>query len=109
MARRRGRGDRPAGRGKKDEAPDYYARSESDVGFIEKSHQRVKAKVRRQWITRLIVLALLALAAYIWGPGLIGQARSQGGQTAEELQGVGRHIREGVDRRSGAGLDETTP
>lgn len=109
MARRRGRGDRSTGRRRADETPDYYARSESDVGFLEKSRQRVKTKVQRQWLIRLAVLAVLAAAAYLWGPVLVSQMRSQGEQTAEEVKGVGRHIREGVDRRSGAGLDESTP
>ena len=109
MARRRGRGDRSAGRRRADDAPDYYARSESDAGFLEKSRERVKAKVRRQRLIRLAVLAVLAVVAYLWGPALVSMLRSQGEQTAEEVQGVSRHIREGVERRSGAGLDESSP
>jgi hypothetical protein len=35
--------------------------------------------------------------------------QGQGQQTVSEFKGFGRHIRDGVDRRSGVGFDETSP
>jgi len=109
MARRRGRQAASSPRGRQKAPPDYYASSESDQTYLQVSRQRVTQKGRRRWLIRLAVLAVLALAAYVWGPTLVHLAKGESAQTVKEFQGMGRHIRSGVERRSGAGLDDTEP
>jgi hypothetical protein len=55
------------------------------------------------------VVALLVFAGWLWGPHLAALVKAQTQSTTEEFREVGDHIRSGVDRRSGAGLDEGTP
>jgi len=106
MGARRGRARTAPGRKGRKEAPDYYARSEGDREFIERAHQRAVAKARRRMWARLAALAVLALIAYFLGPTIYHLIVAEGQQTAQEFKGVGKHIREGVERRSGAEFEE---
>jgi hypothetical protein len=111
MATRRGRtGGKPTpGRKRGKETPDYYARAEGDEEFLQRARERVKLRARQQLWIRLGVLVVLAVLAYAIGPILYRVIRYQGEQTAEEFKGVGKHIREGVERRSGSEFEESSP
>ena len=76
---------------------------------MKTAQARVKVKTRKRWLIRLAVIALLALIAHFWGPTVVRAVQGQGQQTVGEFKGLGRHIRDGVDRRSGVGFDETSP
>lgn len=108
MAGRRDRGRRPSGRRGEPEKPDYFAISQSDRDFVARARQRTQQKVKRQRLIRLVVLLLVCVAAYFAGPPLVRYLTRQGQQTAAEVQGVGRHIREGVERRAGSELEDQT-
>jgi len=104
-APRRGRGRV----GETDGRPEYYATSESDRRYAAEARRRLRQMRNRIWVTRLLVLAVLGLLAYMLGPDLWSLVRAKAGATAEELQQTGDHIRDGADRRAGAGLDEDSP
>jgi hypothetical protein len=105
MGRRRGaKGANPGGKAK--DLPDYYAKSDSDVAYARKAHERAKHQGLRQWLTRLVVVLALVAAWHFWGPTAVRMIRGEGRQTVDEIRGVGRNLQEGRDRRSGVGLDE---
>lgn len=87
----------------------YYVTSESDRRYAADARRRLRRMRNRMWVTRLLVLAVLGVLAWTLGPDLWSLVRATAGATAEELQQTGDHIRDGADRRSGAGLDEESP
>ncbi len=106
MGRRRGARDTGPG-GKAKDLPDYYAKSDSDVAYSRKSHERARQQGLRQWVTRLVVVLALVAAWHFWGPMAVRIVRGEGRQTVSDFKGVGRNLQEGRDRRSGVGLDES--
>jgi hypothetical protein len=59
---------------------------------------------------RLAILAVLALAVWIWGGDLVRALRIRAWMAGEEVKQVGDHIRGGAERRSGADLlEENAP
>lgn len=101
--------DRPrGGRGAKRprDPATYYATSSSDRSYAREARDRVNRRARRQWLIRLLVLAVLAVAARLWGPSLVDALTARASETAEDWQEVGEHIKDGTAHRAGAGLDE---
>lgn len=109
MARRSRRTGATTGRGRPKPPPDYYAHSESDLRYAKGVDGRLRTRTRRTWLIRLAVLAVLVLIGRLWGPMVVRVVRGQGRQTVDEFKGVGQHIQEGRDRRSGADFDENAP
>jgi hypothetical protein len=99
MARGRGRGAPTRGRGK---VRDYYEGIPTDSQYKRTAHQRSVQRNRKSWLIRLLVVALIAGAVYLWGDDVMRMARSEAQQAGAEAKRVGGNIREGVDRRGGA-------
>jgi hypothetical protein len=87
----------------------YYVTSESDRRYAAEARRRLRQMRNRIWVTRLLVLAVLGVLAWMLGPDLWSLVRAKAGATAEELQQTGDHIRAGAERRSGADLVEESP
>jgi hypothetical protein len=104
MARGRGGRDLIGGRGK--QVRDYYDGIPSDSGYKRTAHQRAVRQSRKAWRIRLLVVALLAGAVYLFGDDVMRMVRRQSQQTGTELRRVGDNIKAGRDRRSGADLTE---
>jgi hypothetical protein len=99
MARGRGHGTPTRGRGK---VRDYYEGIPTDVEYKRVAHQRAVRQSRKAWLIRLLIVALIAGAVYLWGNDVMRMARSEARETGAELEEVGDHIRGGAARRSGA-------
>jgi len=99
MARGRGRGTPTRGRGK---VRDYYEGIPTDAEYKRVAHQRAVQQSRTAWLIRLLIVALIAVAVYLWGDDVMKLARSEAREAGTEAEEVGGNIREGVDRRSGA-------
>jgi hypothetical protein len=106
MARGRGRGTPLRGRGK---FRDYYEGIPTDVEYKRVAHQRAVQRSRKRWLIRLLIVALIAGAVYLWGDDVMRMASSEARQTGAEVKQVGGNIREGVERRSGADWVEGEP
>jgi hypothetical protein len=106
MARRRGRASDVRGRGKPKEPSTYYMDTETDRGFVERSHARVVQRGRHRLVTRFVILLVLAFAAWMWGPSLLRWIQYGASSTASDVKGVSRSLQDGRDRRSGADFDE---
>lgn len=102
--RRAGKGGSAGGRS--GDLPDYYAKSDSDVSYARKAQQRARQRGLKTWLTRLVVVLILAAAWHFWGPQVVRQITGGGEKVASDFQGVGHNLQEGRDRRSGVGLDE---
>jgi len=102
MARRGGRGAASRGKGRGREAPDYYSRLPSDEAYKRTAHRRAIHGMIKRWLTRLAVVAAIALVWHLWGDNIKGLVRTQASQTGDEFKQVGGNIKEGRDRRSGA-------
>jgi hypothetical protein len=83
----------------------YCIARDSDLVYAREAHRRVAQRSRRRWALRAFVLLLLVMAAYAWGPDLAARLRARAGATRNQLSQVGRHIRSGVDRRTGTDED----
>ncbi|GEM_PF-2274650 len=101
------RGRRADGGSVRDAA--YYVSSDSDLAYARRAHARAVKAARRRWALRALVVVLLAAAAYLWGPALAAFVRARASSAAQQVRGVGQRIRSDAERRSGAGLDETSP
>lgn len=100
MARKKGSGSlRPRGR-------DIYEGLPSDASYKRTAHQRAVRGSIKGWVTRLLVLAAIALAWYIWGDDIRSMARSQANQTTTEFEEGSNRLKEGRDRRAGVGWVE---
>lgn len=100
MARRRGAGSsRPRGR-------DVYEGLPSDASYKRTAHKRAVRNSIRGWVVRLLAVAAIALAWYVWGDDVRSMMRVQAHETAEEFQEGGDRIKEGRDRRAGVGWVE---
>ena len=104
MARGKGRGT-PT-RGKTNQVRDYYDGLPSDSQYKQTAHRMAAAQSRNKWLIRLIVLLAIAGAVRLWGADVMRLAKLQAHQTTNEVQGVAGGIKEGRDRRAGAGFDE---
>jgi hypothetical protein len=111
MAGRKGRGPGPAprGRGKRGKPEYEYVGGESDLRYARQAQARLRQQAVRRWVVRLAVLAVIAFAAWMWGPSLVKRARRQAEQTVGGLQKTGSQIREGTERRAGKGVDVDNP
>lgn len=107
--RRSGRGSGGRAKGRPREPATHYYDGETDQSFVRRARERTARKTRRRLVIQLVILLVLAFAAWMWGPSLVAALQAQGRQTAEEFQEVGEHIRDGRDRRSGANFDENAP
>jgi len=87
----------------------YYVTSESDRRYAAEARRRLRQMQRRIWVTRLLVLTVLGVMAWMLGPDLWSLVRAKAGATAEEFQQTGEHIRGGAQRRAGGDLDEQSP
>jgi len=100
MARRRGAGSsRPRGR-------DVYEGLPSDASYKRTAHKRAVRNSIRGWVVRLLAVAAIALAWYVWGDDVRSMMRAQAHETTEEFQEGGDRIKEGRDRRAGVGWVE---
>ncbi len=100
MARRRGAGSsRPRGR-------DVYEGLPSDASYKRTAHKRAVRNSIRGWVVRLLAVAAIALAWYVWGDDVRSMMRVQAHETTEEFQEGGDRIKEGRDRRAGVGWVE---
>ena len=106
MARRRGGTTSGRDSGGPIDPSEYYVSSESDIQYVKQTRRRLKQQTIRRVLIRLAILAVLVFAALMWGPDVLRAFRVQKYVTTEEFKGVSDHIRSGVDRRSGAGLEE---
>jgi len=106
MARGRGRGTPTRGRGK---VRDYYEGIPTDAEYKRVAHQRAVQQIRKAWLIRLLIVALIVGAVYLWGDDVMKMARSEAHQTGAELEEVGGNIRGGAARRSGADWVEGEP
>ena len=103
MGHRRGQGGpRKEGR----DPATYYAATDSDRRYAQRTRQRVAQQARRRWAIRLAVLAVLAFAVWTWGDDALRALRVQAYMTGQEVRQAGEHIKDGTDRRSGADLLE---
>ena len=103
MGHRRGQ----TGRGKEGRDPaTYYAATDSDRRYAQRTRQRVAQQARRRWVIRLAILAALAFVIWLWGDDALRALRVQAHITGQEVRQAGEHIKDGTDRRSGADLLE---
>jgi len=56
----------------------------------------------RTWTIRLVVLALLGFAAWMWGGDLVAMVTQKGREAKYELQKREQGVQDANDRRSGA-------
>jgi fatty acid desaturase len=105
--RRPGRRSDARAKDRSREPATHYYEGETDRTFAQRARERTARKARRRLLIQLAILAVLAFAAWMWGPSVIAAMQTQARQTAEEFQEVGEHIRDGRDRRSGANFDES--
>lgn len=109
MARRgRSSGSGPA-KGRPRDPESYYVTSESDRRYVDRARERVKRGERRRLWIRLLILAVLALLGWEFGPYVVQAVRGRAETTAHELKQVGDGIRGGAARRAGAELGEDSP
>ena len=106
MARRRKGAQTVSRRGREKEAPDYYARSESDASYVETAHRRARRSTLRQWLIRLTVVLVLLIGWHFWGPALVQFVKGREQATVQDVKGVGQKLQQGRDERSGANFDE---
>ena len=99
MANRRGRGSKA--RRPKDS---YGQERHSDRSYLKESRSRVRAETQRRWGVRLIVVALLGLAVWLWGKVVVQWVVDRGKSTAYRTQQVGEGVRGKTDERTGAGF-----
>lgn len=102
----RGRGGSAKGRGREKVTRDYYDRLPSDAEYRQTAHRRAAQQARKAWLIRLLVVAALAVAVHFWGDDLMRLVRGEVQETGASFRQVGDNIKEGRDRRSGAGLVE---
>jgi len=84
----------------------YYVSSESDRRYASDARRRVKRGELRAWAIRLVVLVVVGLLAWAYGPDLWTLLRARAGTTAGEFKEVGDHIHSGAERRAGSELEE---
>lgn len=100
MARKRGGGSlRPRGR-------DIYEGLPSDASYKRTAHKRAVRDSIKGWVIRLLVVAAIALAWYLWGDDVRSMVRTQAYERAEEFEEGSGRIKEGRDRRAGVGWVE---
>ena len=99
------------GRSSKDQAKrEYeYIGGESDLRYVKQAHARLRQQGVRRWVIRLVLVAVVGFAVWMWGPGVVRRVRKQAQQTAGEFQKAGKQMKEGTDRRAGKGLDVDNP
>jgi hypothetical protein len=98
----RGRGGSAKRRGREKVTRDYYDRLPSDTEYKRTAHERAAQQARKAWLIRLLVVAALAGAVYLWGDDVMRLVRGEVQETGASFQRVGGNIKEGRDRRSGA-------
>jgi len=109
MGRRRKPAQTGSRRGREPEPPDYYARTESDVSYIQTAHRRAGQKALRQWLIRAAVVIVLIAGWHFWGPDLVRLVKGKSQAAVQDAKGVGATLQQGRDERSGTGFDETAP
>jgi len=90
-----------AGRGGRGRRRDIYEGLPSDTQYKRTAHKRAVQGTIRRWIVRLLVLAAIGVAAWLWGDEVLRAFRAEKQQRQEEFRRGASHIEEGRDRRSG--------
>ncbi|MBN1457976.1 MAG: hypothetical protein JXA57_00475 [Armatimonadetes bacterium] len=90
MARRGGRQRR-----------DIYEGLPTDAEYKRTAHKRAKSQSLKRWLVRFLFLAVIALLVWQFGDDVKRLLRVEAHQVADEMEGVGDHIKEGRDRRAG--------
>ncbi len=86
-------------------APQYIGGS-SEKQYQKEAHKRMRQNALRDWLVRLVVLAVIVAAAKMWGPSLLAAIKHQGESTVSSVEKGGQGIKAGVDERSGANFKE---
>lgn len=77
--------------------------------YAKAAHQRLRQQAVRRWVIRLAVLAVVVFAAFMWGPGVVRRLKLKAQQTTSEYREAGQAIKEGTERRGGAGMEVDSP
>ncbi len=91
--------------GRGSSAPQYIGGS-SDKRYLEETQHRLRQQAWKRWVMRLVILAVLAVAAKVWGLPLLHQVTHRGEQTVDKVAAGGRGLKASVDERSGANLKD---
>jgi len=106
VASRRGRGGSTSSRGKPKKSTPEYVGGESDLRYLDQTRQRLRQEAQRRWTIRIAILAILAFAAWQWGPSALQYLKSRGQSAAQQVQKTSKGLRSGVEQRTGGGFQE---
>jgi len=99
-------GRRTGGKPFKKQGRDIYEGLPTDREYKRTAHKRAVNRTLRTWALRVLFVAAIALAWYLFGDQVRAMMRAQAHETGQEFQQVGDNIKEGRDRRAGKGWVE---